>query len=184
MQAGEDWVACSPRARGELEKLLSCLGVPRSLEDLGLGLLCRRRDNGVEDIYALSRPLAAALAGLPDAARGALASVGVHVARLRQGRLIPLLGLCSLLARHRLRPSRGLAVVGEKGEKLFLYGRDVLPESILRYTPMPGVECSRYPVLVANARMEPLGWGRSRRRRDRIYIENIVDAGWYLRSGV
>ncbi|HID41170.1 MAG TPA: hypothetical protein EYP33_03330, partial [Pyrodictium sp.] len=84
----------------------------------------------------------------------------------------------------RLRPRHGYVVVKARGEKLFLYGRDVLPESIATYRPMPKGRCRRYPVLVVNERIEPLGWGRPRRGRDSIYIENILDAGWYLRSGV
>jgi len=184
MQASEDWLTSCSSAEEEVARLLSCLGIDQRLEDLGLQLLCRTGPEGVLDVYAATEATLRMVLGLPKGLRTSVTSIGVHIARLRRGRLTPLLGLCSLLARYRLRPRQGYVVVKARGEKLFLYGRDVLPESIATYWPMPRGRCERYPVLVVNEWMEPLGWGRPRRGRDSIYIENILDAGWYLRSGV
>ncbi|MCI4460904.1 MAG: hypothetical protein JHC24_01670 [Thaumarchaeota archaeon] len=70
---------------------------------------------------------------------------------------------------------RGYLIVDERAEAVFLYGRDVLPRGVIRRSPSP---CGTYAVL--NRRREPLGWAR---RRGRVYA-NLVDAGWYLRSGL
>jgi len=184
MQTGEDELVECREATGEIDKLLECLGVNKRLEDLGLQVICRQGPGDVLDVYAMASPVAEAVLSLPRGLRSSITSVGIHVARARRGRLTPFLGMCSVIARYRLRPRQGYVVVKPQGERLFLYGRDVLPESIVSYRPMPPGRCGTYPVLVLNEWMEPLGWGRPRRRHDRIYIENIIDAGWYLRSGV
>jgi len=185
MQAGEDKLAVGCReAAGEIDRLLGCLSVDKRLEDLGLRVVCRPGPGGVVDVYAMASPVAETVLSLPRGLRSSVTSAGIHVARVGRGRLTPFLGMCSVIARYRLRPRQGYVVVKPQGERLFLYGRDVLPESIASYRPMPPGRCRRYPVLVLNERMEPLGWGRPRRRHDRIYIENVIDAGWYLRSGV
>jgi ribosome biogenesis protein Nip4 len=111
-------------------------------------------------------------------------SVGIHVARIiqRHGRLsvIPMLGLAQLL-RVYAKIIGGYVKVTEHGERLFLYGRDVFPESITEFKE-PLRHCDI--VIVLNKYGEPLGWGRIAGRGNSIYIQNLIDAGWYLRSGV
>ncbi|MFP3263511.1 MAG: hypothetical protein RXQ62_03565 [Nitrososphaeria archaeon] len=97
---------------------------------------------------------------------------GVHAARICGGRVEPLMGLLSALWGS---IDRGYLIVDERAEAVFLYGRDVLPRGVIRRSPSP---CGTYAVL--NRRREPLGWAR---RRGRVYA-NLVDAGWYLRSGL
>jgi 60S ribosome subunit biogenesis protein NIP7 len=183
MQASEDWLAECENAVKEIDMLLGCLGVERRLGDPGLRVVCRPGPRGVLDVYAAANRVAETVLALAPELRLSVSSVGIHVARMRRGRLIPFLGLCSIIARYRLRPRQGYVVVKPQGEKLFLYGRDVLPESIAEYRPMPGGRCRGYPVLVLNERAEPLGWGRPRRGHDRIYIENVIDAAGTLGAG-
>ncbi len=76
--------------------------------------------------------------------------------------------------------------VNEKGEMLFLYGRDVFAESVLRATS--DVEENDI-VFVCNRNGDILGIGKARfdARRikeagSRVVVENLVDRGEYLRK--
>jgi|GEM_PF-191698 60S ribosome subunit biogenesis protein NIP7 len=76
--------------------------------------------------------------------------------------------------------------VNEKGEMLFLYGRDVFAESVLRVTS--DVEENDI-VFVCNRKGDILGIGKARfdakRMKDagsRVVVENLVDRGEYLRK--
>jgi 60S ribosome subunit biogenesis protein NIP7 len=81
--------------------------------------------------------------------------------------------------------NRHYVTVGENAEKLVLYGRDVMGESIL--------ECSRELdendiVILLNHRGEAIGVGRTRfpgmslLTRGKITITTLLDAGMYLRN--
>jgi len=61
--------------------------------------------------------------------------------------------------------------VNDKAEQLFLYGRNILPESIIKGK-------REGTVVVRNIKGEPLGIGKFNGR----ILENIVDLGFYLRS--
>jgi 60S ribosome subunit biogenesis protein NIP7 len=76
--------------------------------------------------------------------------------------------------------------VNEKGEMLFLYGRDIFAESVLRATS--DVEENDI-VFVCNRNGDILGIGKARfdARRikeagSRVVVENLVDRGEYLRK--
>jgi len=77
-------------------------------------------------------------------------------------------------------------VVSEKGEQLFLYGRDILEESIIKVGSLvrPGKK-----VIVLNKFYEPLGLGIIAKLFDKptgkpkTIVKNILDRGWYLRKG-
>lgn len=77
-------------------------------------------------------------------------------------------------------------IVSEKGEQLFLYGRDVLEESIIEVGS--SVRAGK-KVIVFNKFYEPLGLGVMVKRSDKrtgkpkVIIKNILDRGWYLRKG-
>lgn len=105
---------------------------------------------------------------------GKVFSVGVHSARVCRDEFKPLLGLLNVL-RGRVR--RGYVVVNEKSEKVFLYGRDILPEGVLEMKPSgcKGV------LVVLNKKLEPIGWARASGGG---VIKNMLDLGWYLRSGI
>ncbi len=77
--------------------------------------------------------------------------------------------------------------VNDKGEMLFLYGRDIFAESVLDVTD--DVKENDI-VFVCNRRGDILGVGRARfdagriRKvaKDRVVVENLVDRGEYLRK--
>ena len=78
-------------------------------------------------------------------------------------------------------------VLNEKGEMLFLYGRDVFSQSVVEVTPDVR---ENDLVFVCNLKNDVLGLGRSRFgaerfksvERDRVVVENIIDRGEYLRK--
>ncbi|MEM1956979.1 MAG: NIP7 N-terminal domain-related protein [Archaeoglobaceae archaeon] len=75
--------------------------------------------------------------------------------------------------------------VNEKGEMLFLYGRDVFTESVTKVGEFEENEI----VFVCNRYGDILGIGRARfdslkilrQAKDRVVVENLVDRGAYLR---
>jgi 60S ribosome subunit biogenesis protein NIP7 len=77
--------------------------------------------------------------------------------------------------------------VNEKGEMLFLYGRDIFSESVVKATSDIG---ENDIVFVCNKAGDILGIGRSRYEagklrsveKDRVVVENLVDRGEYLRK--
>ncbi|MGC8555872.1 MAG: hypothetical protein ACP5NG_02520 [Conexivisphaera sp.] len=154
--------ACS---EGELELLRSAVTCHASRGLVGLDALCADGAGCVEVFMVRPSASAEALSRTPFVA-------GVHAARICGGRIEPLMGLLSALWGQ---VDRGYIVVNERAEALFLYGRDIFPSSVLRRSDSP---CGIYAVL--NVRREPLGWAR---KRGRVY-SNLLDAGWYLRSGL
>ena len=179
MQASEEKKLgeCSSKVQHLLREFVECIAGVNVLERYSL--LCRCNGD-VVDVYALWGKLSE----YTDGAAIEPFIAGVHIARIRRGKLTPLLGLAQVLRREAKRYRAGYVVVTEHAEKLFLYGRDVFPQSIEVIVEYTG-SCSKYDMyLVLDKRMEPLGWGRLVKRDNRIYIQNIVDAGWYLRSGV
>ena len=77
--------------------------------------------------------------------------------------------------------------VNEKGEMLFLYGRDIFSESVVKVSPDVR---ENDIVFVCNKAGDILGIGKSRYEadkirsveKDRIVVENLVDRGEYLRK--
>lgn len=75
--------------------------------------------------------------------------------------------------------------VNEKGEMLFLYGRDIFAESVVNVGDFGENEV----VFVCNRYGDIIGIGRARfdshrileQKRDRVVVENLVDRGAYLR---
>ncbi len=108
-------------------------------------------------------------------------TAGVHIAVARGRVLQPSLGLLSLLSREDMQPGTHYAMITWRGAVFFLYGRDVLPGSIVRVSIKQGC---RLPLIVLDPDGLPLGYGRPRRRNGELIILNVLDAGWYLRSGV
>lgn len=75
--------------------------------------------------------------------------------------------------------------VGDAAEKLVLYGRDVMGDSVLEASPELG---ENELVILVNARGEALGIGRTRfagrslLQKGRVTITTLADAGSYLRD--
>jgi 60S ribosome subunit biogenesis protein NIP7 len=188
MSAGKESIGefkpCPLRVVNIINSIIRCHA---SSQPQNISYYCKSRQNNGEtlvDVYALQNSLQDYIDS-PDQ-QVDIAFVGVHIARItmKRGRVVriaPMLGLAQLL-RVYARVEAGYVKVSDKAEKLFLYGRDVMPESILELREPRGRECN--VVLVLNRHGEPLGWGRIVRKANSIYIQNLIDAGWYLRSGV
>jgi ribosome biogenesis protein Nip4 len=68
-------------------------------------------------------------------------------------------------------------MVDEKAEQLVLYGRDVLSKSVIKGKELKaGDKC-----LIVNHHGEAIALGRV--KKDKIFVENLKDRGWYLRKG-
>jgi ribosome biogenesis protein Nip4 len=67
-------------------------------------------------------------------------------------------------------------VLNDKGEKIFLYGKEVPIDLILKLS-------DRKISVVINIRGEPLGWGRLEIKGGSRKLVPVVDLGWYLRRG-
>ncbi len=86
-----------------------------------------------------------------------------------------------------VRRDRKKVFVNERGEMLFLYGRDIFAESVVKVTEDVR---ENDVVFVCNTKGDILGIGRARfdaRRmrevaKDRVVVENLVDRGEYLRK--
>jgi len=166
---------CSREEMQPFEQLLECYGYSRLTARLHP--LCRVESQGSSLGYFLARHRVAA--------RHAPYVAGVHVAMLRRGRsrhILPTLGLISLAHRYGLRP-RHYVVVKQSAAVLFIYGRDVAEDSIVRIQ-RGGGPCKGLPLVVLDEFWEPIGYGTPAKRADELLIRNVLDAGWYLRSGV
>ena len=172
---------CNEKIKISLSKFISeCLGL--SLEELLMDreLICREKKRNI-DVYIARRNLVEELSMIRNKGLTPF-TIGIHIARLRGEKLVPLLGLAAIIRLgNKIPPPRGYVAINTRAEKLFLYGRDVFGENVAEIkTP----KCKENYVLVLSQLHDPLGWGRLLRRQNTIYIQNIIDAGWYLRSGV
>ncbi len=114
-------------------------------------------------------------------------ALGFHVGRIRKNKFIPSLELgYAAVAKTNV-----YVIVNDKGEKNFLYGKDIFTESII---DIGTTIREKQIVLVLNDRHEYTGIGRAlgaiTKRRDKILaprrkviVKNIIDLGWYLRRG-
>ena len=108
--------------------------------------------------------------------------IGVQVAVAFRGLLAPTLGLLSIMRRHRITPRNHYVIVTGKAAILFTYGRDVFGESVKALRQRR--DCKETPLIVATSQGDLLGFGKPVRRNGRLLIRNLLDIGWYLRSGV
>jgi len=166
---------CGKLAQQGLTFMLRCYGylnLSRSYSCL------ERRAPSSIDVYLVSpRAAAIRLAG----AISTPYTLGIHVARLRGSAVLPMLGLLSLSHRHRLKPSTHYVVVDDEAAIRFIYGKDVELRAVLEERVEQ--QC-RLPVIVVNKLYEPLGYGKKAKSHGELLIRNVLDAGWYLRSGV
>ena len=139
----------------------------------GFELYCVESDECTEILLCASEPVSRVLT-FKRSLRDNIFSMGVHVARLCGGEFKPLLGLLNIL-RGKLK--RGYVIVNQKSERVFLYGRDILPEGIIELKPSG---CKGL-LVVLNEKLEPLGWGKISSGG---VVKNLIDLGWYLRSGI
>ncbi len=113
-------------------------------------------------------------------------ALGFHVGRIRESKFIPSLEL----GYAAVTKTNVYVIVNDKGEKNFLYGKDIFTESVIDI----GTNIrEKQIVLVLNGRHEYTGIGRAlgtiTKRgnkilaRRKVIIKNIIDLGWYLRRG-
>ncbi|MET1102318.1 MAG: hypothetical protein ABWW69_07590 [Pyrodictiaceae archaeon] len=176
---------CDPKA---VISFLKCFSsrIERILEDKFMIKCIKKDDRVLISVYS-PKTMKHILEKLDEAY---LYWAGIQIAMLHEDKVIPALGALSLLELAGI--ERNFVVVNERGEKLFLYGRDLFKNSI-KEAHLENLSCTRGIVIVLNEEMIGLGWGRVKnprfnRRTKKViefdYIENLIDLGWYLRSGV
>ena len=174
MQAKKVRVASRPASKKELEgleKFLQLIGASSLFDSKYIIALDVEEGDYVELFYIDSR-LYKVVVSL-----GAMYSGGLNLGLVdrRSGTFKPSLHLARELALL----CRGFiikcSVLTPRGEALFLYGKSVYEENIVRW--VRGVS------LVVGVDYEPLGWGLGEEVRDERIIKPIRDLGWYLRKG-
>jgi 60S ribosome subunit biogenesis protein NIP7 len=111
-------------------------------------------------------------------------SAGLEIGELGK-QFVPTVAGAGLLARSGMGGSRFYVKVGENAEKLVLYGRDVMGDSI--FDAAMDLDENEL-VIITNQRGEAIGIGRTRfagkllLQKGRITITTLADAGRYLRD--
>ena len=110
-------------------------------------------------------------------------SLGLVIGELRK-QFIPSIAGADLFARFGKR-NKFYIVVSEKAEKLVLYGRDIMGESILEASDTLG---ENELVILLNTSYEAIAIGRTRfsgsslLQNGRVTVTTLADAGYYLRE--
>ena len=108
---------------------------------------------------------------------------GLAIGELKK-QFVPSMAGADLFARSGKR-SEFYITVNENAEKLVLYGRDVMSESIVEASDMLG---ENELVIILNSRLEAIGIGRTRFagrsifQKGRVTVTTVADAGYYLRE--
>jgi ribosome biogenesis protein Nip4 len=122
-------------------------------------------------------------AGLEEISEMQPFSMGLAIGELKK-EFVPSMAAADLFARWGKR-NRFYVTVNENAEKLVLYGRDVMGDSILDVSDMLD---ENELVIILNSRLEAIGIGRTRfagkslYQKGRITITTVADAGYYLRE--
>ncbi|AIC14331.1 PUA domain-containing protein [Nitrososphaera viennensis] len=131
-------------------------------------------------VYLMSPELASVVIKVqPDVAGLAIGSLG------KKKQFTPTLAGANLFARAGGKGKKCYVRVGENAEKLVLYGRDVMGDSVIEASPELG---ENELVIILNARGEAIGIGRTRfsgksiLQKGRVAITTLADAGSYLRD--
>ena len=133
--------------------------------------------NERKEVFAVSKDVLGLLEGLTGKPP---VSVGVKVGEVGRRFRFSLEGAFWLVKKR-----RKIVVVNERGEMLFLYGRDLFTSSIVEAKGFGENEL----VFVYNRRGDVIGMGRSRFPAemleevsdDRVFVDNLVDRGEYIR---
>jgi 60S ribosome subunit biogenesis protein NIP7 len=110
-------------------------------------------------------------------------SLGLAIGELRK-QFIPSIAGADLFARFGKR-NKFYIVVSEKAEKLVLYGRDIMGESIEKASDTLG---ENELVILLNTSHEAIAIGRTRfsgsslLQKGRVTVTTLADAGYYLRE--
>lgn len=110
-------------------------------------------------------------------------SAGLAIGELKK-HFIPSIAGADLFARYGKR-NKYYIMVGEKAEKLVLYGRDIMGESIVEASDALD---ENELVIVLNKALEAIAVGKTRFagrslfQKSRVTVTTIADAGYYLRE--
>jgi 60S ribosome subunit biogenesis protein NIP7 len=110
-------------------------------------------------------------------------SMGLAIGELKK-EFVPSMAGADLFARSGKR-NRFYIMVNENAEKLILYGRDIMGNSIVEASEMLD---ENELVVILNDRREAIGIGRTRfagrslLQKERITVTTVADAGYYLRE--
>lgn len=112
-------------------------------------------------------------------------SAGLAIGELKK-QFLPSIAGADLFARYRERKNNKYYImVGDQAEKLVLYGRDIMGESIVEASDALG---ENELVIVLNTASEAIAVGRTRFagkslfQSGRVTVTTIADAGYYLRE--
>ena len=188
MPATQDQIVekCPKPIAESLLRLVSCYTPAlRDLLEKDYELLCapstgHSKNEAKMNVYAVRKLAYEAVKSITGAHTPFV--IGIQVAVALGRLLVPALGMLSIMKRHRISPENHYIVVGEKAALLFTYGRDVFGESVVSLKQRN--RCKDTPLIVATSQGDLLGFGRPVRRNGRLLIRNLLDVGWYLRSGV
>jgi ribosome biogenesis protein Nip4 len=110
-------------------------------------------------------------------------SLGLAIGELRK-EFVPTIAGADLFARYGKR-NKFYVVLNEKAEKLVLYGRDIMGESVVEAST---ALAENELVILLNSSFDALGIGRTRfsgnslLEKGRVTFTTITDAGYYLRE--
>jgi 60S ribosome subunit biogenesis protein NIP7 len=111
-------------------------------------------------------------------------SAGLAIGELKK-QFLPSIAGADLFARNGERKNKYYIKVGDQAEKLVLYGRDIMGESIVEaFDALDENEL----VIVLNTANEAIAVGRTRfagrslLQKGRVTVSTIADAGYYLRE--
>lgn len=110
-------------------------------------------------------------------------SLGLAIGELRK-EFVPTIAGADLFARYGKR-NKFYVVLNEKAEKLVLYGRDIMGESVVEAST---ALAENELVILLNSSFDALGIGRTRFSgnslldKGRVTFTTITDAGYYLRE--
>ncbi|MDQ3853475.1 MAG: ribosomal biogenesis protein [Thermoproteota archaeon] len=111
-------------------------------------------------------------------------SAGLAIGELKK-QFLPSIAGADLFARYAERKNKYYIMVSDQAEKLVLYGRDIMGESIVEASDALG---QNELVIVLNTAFEAIAVGRTRFagkslfQKGRVTVSTIADAGYYLRE--
>ncbi len=105
-----------------------------------------------------------------------LFTLGLHVASVRNSRLRLNLAAGQLIEKA---VNRGYIVLPEQLVKKLLYGKEITIS-----TRCLDFDLSCNPVAILDSERDFVAWARVLRAGGKLLIKPLIDAGWYLRSGV
>ncbi len=111
-------------------------------------------------------------------------SAGLTIGELKK-QFLPSIAGADLFARNRERKNKYYIKVGDQAEKLVLYGRDIMGESIVEASEALD---ENELLIVLNTAYEAIAIGRTRFagrslfQKGRVTVSTIADAGYYLRE--